>query len=74
VHGWDLARATGQVWQPSPDTSERAHALLSDAIQPEFRGGEGMPFAPEVPVDADAGPLDRLLGFAGRSQQWTPNG
>ncbi|MEV0620617.1 TIGR03086 family metal-binding protein [Nonomuraea sp. NPDC050404] len=74
VHGWDLARATGQPWRPDAAAAERAHALLSEAIRPEFRGGEGMPFAPEVPVDADAGPLDRLLGFAGRSPRWTPNG
>ncbi|MBW0102705.1 TIGR03086 family metal-binding protein [Pseudonocardia sp. KRD291] len=71
VHGWDLARATGQVWRPDPGASERAHALLAEQIQPEYRGGEGMPFAPEVPVDANAPALDRLLAFAGRSPGWT---
>ncbi|MYX73782.1 TIGR03086 family metal-binding protein [Streptomyces sp. SID3915] len=72
VHGWDIARATGQEWQPDPAASERAHALLADRIEPEYRGGAGMPFAPEVPVSQDAPALDRLLGFAGRSPHWTP--
>ncbi|MFJ2559229.1 MULTISPECIES: TIGR03086 family metal-binding protein [unclassified Streptomyces] len=72
VHGWDVARATGQVWQPDSAASEQAHALLADQIKPEYRGSAGMPFAPEVPVGPDAPALDRLLGFAGRSPDWTP--
>ncbi|GAA5054997.1 TIGR03086 family metal-binding protein [Nocardia callitridis] len=72
VHGWDLARATGQEWDPSPAASELAYSLLADQIKPEFRG-EGLPFAHEVPVSADASALDRLLGFAGRSPGWTPS-
>ncbi|MFC4563422.1 TIGR03086 family metal-binding protein [Nocardiopsis mangrovi] len=71
VHGWDIARATGQAWDPDPAASEQAHTLLADQIKPEYRG-EGMPFAPEVPVSVDATALDRLLGFAGRSPEWTP--
>ncbi|MFF2731346.1 TIGR03086 family metal-binding protein [Streptomyces sp. NPDC058008] len=72
VHGWDIARATGQAWRPDPAASERAYALLADRVRPEYRGGPGMPFAPEVPVRPDAPALDRLLGFAGRSPSWTP--
>jgi uncharacterized protein (TIGR03086 family) len=72
VHGWDAARATGQVWRPDAAASEQAHALLADQIKPEYRGEDGMAFAPEVPVTADAPALDRLLGFAGRSPNWTP--
>lgn len=72
VHGWDLARATGQPWQPDPAASERAQATLAGAIEPEYRGGDGMPFAPELPVDADAPALERLVAFAGRSVDWAP--
>ncbi|MEU8709309.1 TIGR03086 family metal-binding protein [Streptomyces sp. NPDC048565] len=71
VHGWDLSRATGQVWQPSPVASEQAYTVLSAAIRPEYRGAD-MPFAPEVPVGADAPALERLLAFTGRSVLWTP--
>ncbi|MEU4656362.1 TIGR03086 family metal-binding protein [Streptomyces sp. NPDC023723] len=72
VHGWDLARATGQTWRPDRAASERARALLADQIRPEYRGGAGMPFGPEVPVRPDAPALDRLLAFAGRTPDWTP--
>ncbi|MEV7088499.1 TIGR03086 family metal-binding protein [Streptomyces sp. NPDC093085] len=72
VHGWDMARATGRSWHPDPAASEQAYALLADQIRPEFRGGDGLPFAPEVPVAPDAPALDRLLGFAGRRPEWTP--
>ena len=72
VHGWDLSRALDRPWSPEPEASEQAHAALADTIQPEFRGGEGMPFAPELPVPADASALERLLAFAGRPVEWTP--
>lgn len=71
VHGWDLSRATGRTWRPDPAASEAAYAVLAEAIKPEYRG-DGMPFAPEVPVRADAPALERLLAFTGRSVTWTP--
>lgn len=71
VHGWDVSRATSQDWRPAPEAAEQAYAVLSNAIRPEYRG-EGMPFAPEVPVGADAPALERLLAFTGRSTAWTP--
>ncbi|OON74946.1 TIGR03086 family metal-binding protein [Streptomyces tsukubensis] len=71
VHGWDLARATDQAWHPDPAAAEQAYAVLSGAIKPEYRG-DGMPFAPEAPVRADAPALERLLAFTGRSTTWTP--
>ncbi|MFE9687062.1 TIGR03086 family metal-binding protein [Streptomyces sp. NPDC006285] len=73
VHGWDIARAIDQTWRPGPAVVEQAHALLTDQIKPEYRGGAGMPFAPEVSVSPNAPALNRLLGFAGRSPHWTPS-
>ncbi|QYG93070.1 TIGR03086 family protein [Iamia sp. SCSIO 61187] len=69
VHGWDLARATGQ--QPSwPDPLlEVAHAELSAMAEVGRRMGA---FGPEVAVAEDAPVLDRLLGVAGRDPAWTP--
>ncbi|WP_406638777.1 TIGR03086 family metal-binding protein [Amycolatopsis sp. WGS_07] len=65
VHGWDLARATGQEPSFADDVAEReigfSAAKLGD-LPPERS-----PFAPPVPVAEDAPPLDRLVALLGRS-------
>jgi len=73
VHGWDLARATGQSWAPPEPAVTGSHQAFSGMITPEYRGGEHGFFDHEVPVAADAPALDRLLGFAGRTPSWTPS-
>jgi uncharacterized protein (TIGR03086 family) len=70
THGWDLARATGLPWSPSPQLCDRARDNLATTLQPQFRG-PGRPFGHEVPVPDDAGSLDRLLAFSGRDPSWT---
>jgi uncharacterized protein (TIGR03086 family) len=69
VHGWDLARATGQPWSPPAEAAAAslsfAPAMLTDDYQ-----GEGKPFAKRVPVPESAAPLDRLLGLSGRDPAW----
>jgi len=69
VHGWDLARATGQTWSPPPAASEEslqfAPAMLNDDFQ-----GEGKAFGRRVAVPAKAAPLDQLLGLSGRDPSW----
>jgi uncharacterized protein (TIGR03086 family) len=71
VHGWDLARATGQKWSPPADATQAslsfAPAMLTDDYQ-----GQGKAFAPPVDVPAGAPPLDRLLGLSGRDPAWSP--
>lgn len=71
VHGWDLARATGQ---PVPFTEDQAAATLDSLqgmLRPEYRG-EGRAFGHEVPTDPDASTVDRLVAFAGRDPAWKP--
>lgn len=65
VHGWDLARATGQPAAFPDDVAERALAAARQQLtsRPE---GPSAPFAAEVPVAADAPAIDRLAGFLGR--------
>jgi uncharacterized protein (TIGR03086 family) len=69
IHGWELARATGQ-----PFDCERAHLEpISQVLsQSADTRGEGGPFGPVVPVPADAPLLDRVVGLSGRDPYWTP--
>ncbi|MFF3348005.1 TIGR03086 family metal-binding protein [Streptomyces sp. NPDC002779] len=68
VHGWDLARATGQPYAPDPAALEAAHDfLLASKDDP----GRGEIFGPIVSVPQDAPLLDRAMGLSGRDPHWT---
>jgi uncharacterized protein (TIGR03086 family) len=71
VHGWDLARATGQAWtvptEAAAESLSFAPAMLNDDYQ-----GEGKAFAPRVAVPDNAPTFDRLLGLSGRHPGWNP--
>jgi uncharacterized protein (TIGR03086 family) len=68
VHGWDIARATGQPTELDPAIGRLALDWGGQNLQPRFRGDEasGSSFGPEVPVAGDAPLYDRLAGFFGR--------
>ncbi|MFK0221107.1 TIGR03086 family metal-binding protein [Streptomyces vinaceus] len=70
VHGWDLARATGQEYAPDPGALRLSYAFLLEAAQDAGRGG-GI-FGAVVPVPDDAPLLDRTVGLSGRDPRWTP--
>jgi len=68
VHGWDIAKATGQPTALDLALGEEALAWARANLGPEFRGdeGSGHDFGPEVPAP-DGAPLhDRLAAFFGR--------
>lgn len=72
LHGWDLARALGRPYNVDETTIAAVHdfvAQFSGPGQEEARAGL---FGPEVPVDAGAPPLHRVLGMAGRDPGWSP--
>lgn len=69
VHGWDLARATGQVYEPDPAALAAAHSLLAASVDDPSRGEI---FGPVVPVPDDAPLLDRVIGLSGRDPKWKP--
>ncbi|MFD7275892.1 TIGR03086 family metal-binding protein [Streptomyces sp. NPDC059862] len=70
IHGWDLARATGQEYAPDPAALQVSYDLLRAAADEDDRGG-GI-FGPVVPVPADAPLLDRAVGLSGRDPDWKP--
>jgi uncharacterized protein (TIGR03086 family) len=69
MHGWDLARATGQEWAPPAAAAEESLSFAPAMLTPDYQG-EGKAFAPRVPVPDEAPPLDRLLGLSGRDPGW----
>ena len=69
VHGWDLARATGQPWSPPAEAAEESLEFAPGMLTDDYQG-DGKAFARRVPVTATAPPLDRLLGLSGRDPAW----
>lgn len=69
IHGWDLARATGQEYAPDQAALDTSYAFLLAAAGEE--GGGGDIFGPVVPVRDDAPLLDRAVGLSGRDPGWT---
>ena len=68
VHGWDLARATGQEYAPDPAAVEACLGFVAAFDAPT----DGSLFGPPVDVPAHASTLDKLLGATGRDPAWTP--
>lgn len=64
VHSWDLARATGQPTDFSPDLVAAGFQFFRRAPIPR---GPGAPFAPEQPAPPGASDADRLAAFLGRA-------
>jgi len=63
LHGWDVARATGQTFTvPEP----LAATVLAGVESIAGMGRDGGWFGPEVAVPGDAPTLDRALGLSGR--------
>lgn len=69
IHGWDLARATGQPYTPDPAAVEELF-VFAEQMSPMAR--ETKQFGEPVPVPDDAPPFDRLLAATGRDPRWTP--
>jgi uncharacterized protein (TIGR03086 family) len=67
VHGWDVARATGQEYVPDDAALRAAEQFLAPA-----EGGRDGLFGPIVPVPEDAPLLDRVIGLSGRDPHWKP--
>lgn len=70
VHGWDVARASGQPYDPGEDEIGGCLAFVAPTV--EQSGGKGVEglFGPAVDVPADAPALHRLLGLTGRDPSW----
>jgi uncharacterized protein (TIGR03086 family) len=63
VHGWDLATATGQSYDPPDELVATVDAFARRAIDPMR---DGKTFAPAVDPAPDATPIERLAAYTGR--------
>jgi uncharacterized protein (TIGR03086 family) len=73
LHGWDLARGTGQPFTCDPASTTAVLAFTTASAQPEHAAMREGLFGPVVDVPADAPAFERALGFAGRDPAWTPS-
>ena len=64
LHGWDLARATGQDATMPGGLPEAAYEMIHGRFTDEQRKGI---FKPEVTVAATASAQDKLLAYTGRN-------
>lgn len=69
VHGWDLARATGQriSWDGT-----LIEFLYDEVAKTAELGREMQAYGEEFPVPPTAPTLDRMLGLTGRDPAWQP--
>lgn len=82
IHGWDLARGTGQPYRIDQASAQAAADFLSlaPAGAQGSQGTQGSqrprpsprgPFGPAVDVPAGASALDRAVGLSGRDPRWS---
>ena len=69
VHGWDLARATGQPVSWDGTLLEFLHDEVAKTAE---LGREMQAYGAEVPVPRTAPVLDRMLALTGRDPHWRP--
>ncbi len=73
VHGWDLAKSTGQPYDVDQPTLDALAELLVDFAPKDPVVNDGtLPFGPAVEVAAEAALLDRVVALAGRDPAWSP--
>ena len=68
LHGWDLAKATGQTVTLDDDV---AAEVLRCVAATADQGRQFEAYGPEVKVPDDASDLDRAIALAGRDPAWS---
>jgi uncharacterized protein (TIGR03086 family) len=67
IHGWDLAKATGQDTKLDPKLVDACHGMIAAMPAAQLEGARRQgAFGPEVKVPPTASTQDKLLGLTGR--------
>ncbi|MGW7275538.1 TIGR03086 family metal-binding protein [Streptomyces sp. NPDC054864] len=72
VHAWELARATGQEYEPAPESSGVVAALREAVAGLAPTARKMGVFGEPLPVPEGGSELERLLAETGRDPRWTP--
>ncbi|HEV2639615.1 MAG TPA: TIGR03086 family metal-binding protein [Actinocrinis sp.] len=70
LHGWDVAKATGQDYRASAGTGETVLRFAENYAE-MYRSYDG--FAQPVPVAEDASAFERAVALTGRDPGWPKN-
>lgn len=65
VHGWDIARASGQSWELEDEVVAAVDSFARNALTDDLRDGDTFKVATIPPVDAT--PIERVVAFSGRT-------
>jgi uncharacterized protein (TIGR03086 family) len=75
VHGWDIARSIGANFELPADVVAAVLPLALAVPGGAARTGDGAAFGPAITATGEAGDLDRIVAYLGRSPEWTsPSG
>ncbi|WP_369200321.1 TIGR03086 family metal-binding protein [Streptomyces sp. PU-14G] len=69
VHGWDLARATGQDYRPDQAVLDEVQPAVEDMAPMARKAGV---YGEEVSVPSDATSFEKVLAATGRDPRWSP--
>jgi uncharacterized protein (TIGR03086 family) len=72
LHGWDVARASGQDYACDEQTLEAVYSFVAPFSVPGMEAQREGLFGPVIEVPDAAPQLDRLLGLSGRDPAWKP--
>jgi uncharacterized protein (TIGR03086 family) len=73
IHGWDIARASGQAYDCASGLLEVVHHFVTQFSGPGQEAARAGLFGPVVEVPDDAPLLDRVIGLSGRDPAWSPH-
>jgi uncharacterized protein (TIGR03086 family) len=71
VHGWDVARSSGQRYEVDDASLQAVHGFVGQFSGPGNEEARAGLFGPEVAVPGDAPLLERVIGMTGRDPGWS---
>jgi len=71
IHGWDVARASGQPYDCDRPSLEAMHGFVAQFSGPGQESARDGLFGPVVEVPESAPLLERVIGLSGRDPAWS---